>query len=76
MPRLINKDTGAVLGTITDDDLELLVDQLEETDGTDDDYFIDAATIDLLKDAGASAHLLAVLTRAVGNGDGLEIRHE
>ncbi|MDR2215937.1 MAG: hypothetical protein LBE59_08870 [Nevskiaceae bacterium] len=76
MPKLYNHQTGALLGQITDDDVRSLVDQLEEEDSRDVDYFVDANTIDLLEQAGASATLLALLRKAVGNSEGLEVRYE
>lgn len=76
MPRLYNKDSGSYIGPISDEDLAVLVDQLEETDQKDDDYFIDAPTIDLLRELGASSQLVSMLTAAVGSTDGMEVRVE
>jgi hypothetical protein len=67
------KDTGAVLGTIDDADLQVLVDQLEEEGEGDTDYYIDLDTIDLLAESGASARLLEILKTAVGTSEGVEI---
>jgi hypothetical protein len=67
------KDTGAPLGTIDDADLQVLRDQLEEESETDTDYFINAPTIDLLEQNGASAALVAMLQAAVGDSEGVEI---
>ena len=60
------KDTGALLGTIDDADLQLLIDQLEEEDEEDTDYYVSAETIELLQEGGASAGLLKILKDAVG----------
>ena len=51
------KDTGALLGTIDDADLQLLIDQLEEEDEEDTDYYVSAETVELLQEGGASAGL-------------------
>ena len=67
------KETDAFLGTIDEDDLQLLRDQLEEESEEDTDYYIDAPTIDLLEAAGAGAQLLSLLRRAVDASDGVEI---
>ncbi len=75
MPRLYEKLSGQFLGTVSDEDIQILVDQLEEEDHTDDDYFIDAATIDLLEEAGASATLITLLRAAVGDSDGVDVQH-
>lgn len=76
MPRLYNKQTGALIGQVTDADIRSLVDQLEEEDVRDVDYFIDGNTIDLIEGAGGSAALVALLRSAVGKSDGIEVRYE
>jgi len=76
MPRLYEKRSGAFLGTVSDADIKSLVDQLEEEHQTDEDYFVDSATIDLLEEAGASASLISLLRRAVGNSEGIDVRFE
>ena len=73
MVRLVNKETGESIGSVSDDDLELLVDQLEEEDSADTDYYIDADTIDLLEENGASGDLLRVLRQALGDAEGIEV---
>jgi processive 1,2-diacylglycerol beta-glucosyltransferase len=73
MITLTLKDNGRFLGTIEDNDLQFLIEQLEEESDTDNDYYVDAVTIDLLADKGASASLLAILREAVGNSEGAEV---
>jgi hypothetical protein len=72
--RIYDKQSGAQLGDIEREDLELMIDQFEEESSTDQDYFIDAATIDLLDHAGASPRLLALLRDVVGTSEGVDIR--
>lgn len=67
------KDSGAPVGTITDEDLRLMIDQLEEETLEDTDYYITPATIKLLKERGAGEELLAVLDRALGGSEGVEV---
>lgn len=67
------KDTGALLGTIDDADLRLLVDQLEEEHETDTDYYVCPATIEILQESGASRGLLKLLRDAVGTSEGVEV---
>ena len=74
MIRLVNKEAGAVLGSLSEADLRLLVDQLEEEDSQDTDYYVSADTIDLLESNGASADLLRILRQALGNAEGIEVR--
>ena len=74
--RLFDKESGAQLGDIAHEDMQLLIDQLEEEHSRDRDYFIDAATIDILEHAGASATLLALLRDIVGTSEGVDVRWE
>lgn len=76
MPKLYNKQSGALLGIVSDDDIDALIEQLEEEDSTDEDYFIDADTIDLLEEGGASETLVTLLRNAVGDSEGIEVRYE
>ena len=71
---LYNNATKALLGSITEADLQVLKDGLEEESSNDQDYYIDAATIELLGDGRASEHLLGLLRRALGTSEGVEIR--
>jgi hypothetical protein len=73
MFKLSLKDGGAFLGTIDGVDLQLLIDQLEEEHEADKDYYVCPGTIDILKENGASATLLKILTTAVGNSEGVEV---
>ena len=71
-----DKDTGGFLATLTDDDLQCLIDNLEEESSSDQDYYIDLDVIDVLADAGASASLVSTLKSALGSREGFEIRWE
>jgi hypothetical protein len=71
-----NNDTNALIGTITEADLKVLADHLEEESADDRDYYIDAATIDVIGDGQATEHLLSVLRKALGTAEGVDIRWE
>jgi len=71
---LYNAANDQRLGSITEAELQVLIDGLEEESSEDKDYYIDAATIDLLGDGRASDHLLGLLRNALGSNDGVEIR--
>ena len=71
---LYNATTNQLLGSITEADLQVLIDALEEEGVNDQDYFIDAATIDVIADGKATEHLVGLLRKAVGTGDGVDIR--
>ena len=71
---LYNAATNELIGNITEADLKVLVEGMEEESTTDQDYFIDAATIDVLADGRATEHLVGLLRKAVGTSDGVDIR--
>jgi hypothetical protein len=77
IPRMIdlyNAATNQLLGSITETDLKVLVDALEEEGVNDQDYYIDTATIDVIADGKATEHLVGLLRAAVGSSDGVDIR--
>ena len=67
------KESGVVVGRISEEELQLLVDQLEEESEDDTDYYVTMATIDLLERAGGGEHLLEMLEKAVGDEEGVDI---
>ena len=71
---LYNASTNQLIGSITEGDLKVLVEGLEEESAQDQDYYIDAATIDLLADGRATSHLMGLLRSALGSSDGVEVR--
>ena len=71
---LYNAGTNQLIGSITEADLRVLIDGLEEESSEDRDYIIDEATIDLLADGRATEHLVGLLRAAVGSSDGVDIR--
>lgn len=76
MIELYDSETGAAIGRITDEQFSLLEDHLEEESETDEDYYFNAATVDLLEDEGADPALAALLRRALGDRQGVELRWE
>ncbi len=62
------------VGTITETQLQFLQDSMEEESLEDQDYYLEAATLDYLEARGADAELLALLRGALGEHDGLTIR--
>lgn len=76
MIKLSLKDSGAFLGMIDEADLQLLIDQLEEEDENDTDYYITPMTIEMLEESGASPDLIRILKQAVGDSEGVDIAWE
>lgn len=73
---LYNVSTDQLIGSITEADLQVLVDALEEESEEDQDYYIDLATIDVIADGRATTHLVGLLRSALGSSDGIDIRWE
>jgi hypothetical protein len=72
--QLHDKDTGVLVGEITEAQLTFLIDQLEEESSVDQDYYISADTLEMLRAAGADESLLEMLGRAIEKREGAEIR--
>ena len=73
MVDLIEKESGKLLGQISDEELTFLVGHLEEESETDEDYYFDIDTLEFLKEDGLPAHLEKVLTDALGSAGSIEI---
>lgn len=74
MIQLHDKDTGAWINNITEEDLQFLVDQLEEESSDDQDYYINETTLDMFEEAGADKALVALLRGALNGRTEMEIR--
>ena len=72
--RIYNNENSELLGEITETELSSLTNFLEEESAEDRDYYITGDTIDYLETNGADAALVALLRKAVGDQDGVEIR--
>ena len=73
MVELRDKETGRVLGSITEDQFKFLAQELEEESGTDTDYYINTATLDMFAEKTADVQLLSLLREALGSRDEMEI---
>ena len=73
MIQLRNKETGALIGDITEEQLQFLIDHLEEESDEDTDYYLNRATLELLKEKGLDAPFLKLLEEAFGDREDLEI---
>lgn len=75
---LFDEATGELLGRISEAELSVLHDTLEQEGPDDDDYWInDEEVAGIANRPGATAHLIALLRRAVGGKTGgVDIRFE
>ena len=74
MPSIYNKKTNELLGAVSEEDVQCLIDVLEEEDSEDVDYYVDLDTVEILEDNGASAALVQMLRAAIGATEGIDIR--
>ena len=64
------------LGAISDAQLQFLIDSMEEESTTDQDYYLEAATLDYLEARGADQELVQLLRGILGDHNGLTVRWE
>jgi hypothetical protein len=65
------------LGTITENQLDFLTGNLEEELEEEEEYWINQATIEYLRDQGADDGLLQLLARAIGGSEeGVDIVYQ
>jgi processive 1,2-diacylglycerol beta-glucosyltransferase len=73
MVTLTDKETGRTVGTISDEHLQFLLDQLVEESADDQDYYINRDTLEMFEEDGADPALIDVLRRALGEREEMEI---
>ena len=73
MIQLRDKESGSLLGSISEEELQFLIDNLEEEWDGDTDYYLNGTTIEMLKDSGADKRLLELLEGALGSREDVEI---
>jgi hypothetical protein len=74
MVKIYDNSSNRLLGEINEPQLQVLIDQLEEESGDDQDYFLNRDTLDLLTKGGADQHTLAILEMAMKESGQGEIR--
>lgn len=73
MVKLFDEENGAFLGTISEEQMQYLVDQLEEESTEDSDYAITPMTLSLFEGEGADPDLVAMLRKALGDREEMNI---
>jgi hypothetical protein len=74
MIQLRDAERNTLIGTITEDQLQFLVEELEEESAEDRDYYISSDTIDMLEEDGADSQLVSLLRGALAGREGLDVR--
>ena len=72
--RILEKDSGRLIGTISEEDLQVMIDYMEEESSTDTDYFVEQSAIGAMESLGASPTFVSMLRGAVGNSEGIDIK--
>ncbi len=73
MIHLKNKETGDDIGTLSEAQLQFLIEQFEEETTDDQSYWLNRDTLEMLSDNGASDELIEILETAFGDEDEIEI---
>ncbi len=74
MIKIYDEATDTVYGTITEAQLQALMSQLEEESFEDTDYYINQATLDMFEERGVDPGLVALLRKALGDREDMDIR--
>lgn len=76
MIKLFDRETASEVGSITEDQLDFLIANLEEEGTRDQDYFINGETIEMLAGKGMDSELHELLKNALGKRKDMEIMWE
>jgi processive 1,2-diacylglycerol beta-glucosyltransferase len=76
MIKVYDNRTAALIGEITEAQLDFLMDNMEEESIEDQDYAITAMTLAYFEELGADPALLGMLRQALGERDELMVRWE
>jgi hypothetical protein len=74
MIRLHDTERGTLIGTITEEQLQFLIDELEEESAEDTDYYVSADTVDMLEENGGDPELVGLLRSALAGREGVDVR--
>lgn len=66
-------DTKEIIGSITDEELDEIIDALEEESEDDQDYYIDADTLEFMEGLEVSPPVIAMLKTALADKEFIEI---
>jgi len=73
MLELRDKESGELLGKLTQEQLQFLMDHLEEESETDQDYYLNQVTIEMLEEQGADPQLISILRTGLGERAEMEV---
>jgi hypothetical protein len=67
------KESGRLIGEISDGEMNFLIEKLEEESESDEDYYFDRDTLEFLKEQGMPSSLEQQLSGALGANESIEI---
>jgi hypothetical protein len=70
---LRDKESNLRVGTISEAQLQYLIDHLEEESLTDQDYYINVETLEMFEKSGIDQDLLQLLKHAMGSRQEMEL---
>ncbi|MFA6180063.1 MAG: hypothetical protein WC696_10680 [Candidatus Methylopumilus sp.] len=70
---LKNKLNNQWIGSISDEQLQFMIDELEEESNEDQDYWLNLTMIEMMQEKGADKSLIDLLMSALGDQEELEI---
>lgn len=73
MITLKNKDTGQHIGSLSEAELQYLIDELEEEHSEDKDYWLNRTQLQIMKEKGADPAFIAMLESALGGNEDMEV---
>ena len=73
MINLQDKNTQKLIGEISEEQLQFLIDELVEEDSTDQDYYINRDQLDQLEKNGGDEALIQMLRDAMGTKQDMDI---
>ena len=74
MITLYDVASGNNIGSLTEEQLQFLIDQLVEEGAEDQDYYINKDTLELLRQQSGAPALLELLQKALGDREDMDIR--
>lgn len=74
MINLYDTRDGRHLGQLSPTELQFLMESMEEESTTDQDYYLEPATVDYLEARGADMELTTLLRAILGERDGVTVR--
>lgn len=67
------KGSGEYIGTLSESQLQYLIDELEEEHSQDQDYWLHRSQVEIFKEKDAEPALVEMLEKALGGHDDVEV---